>query len=180
MKILKYILFTLGGIIALILIVALFMPKTYHVERSIVIKAPQGVILEQVANLKKQNEWSPWAAEDPNMEVSYAGADGQVGSSSSWKSEKMGEGTQTITKLTNDRVEAKLEFKEPMEGTADAYFQTQPEGDGVKASWGIKGKDKYPMNIMILFMDNMIGKQYEKGLASLKVRCEDMAKDSLR
>ena len=121
------------------------------------------------------NEWSPFIEGDPNMQITYGGTEGQVGSSSAWKSKEMGEGSQTITKLTSDRVETELNFKEPMEGHATSYFQTTPEGKTVKATWGMQGRNPYPFNIMCLFMDNMIGKDYEKGLAKLKTRCESMA-----
>jgi hypothetical protein len=40
----------------------------------------------------------------------------------------------------------------------------------------MEGRNPYPLNIMCLFMDNMVGKEYEKGLAKLKAKCEGMAK----
>jgi hypothetical protein len=176
MKILKYLLIAIGAIVLLVLVVALFIPNEYHVTRSVSIQAPQPVIMDQVKSLKKMNEWSPFTEQDPNMQITYAGTEGQVGSSSSWKSEKVGSGSQTITKLTSDRMETRLEFKEPMEGTGTSYFQTANEGNAVKATWGMQGRNPYPFNVMCLFMDNMIGKEYEKGLAKLKTKCEGMAK----
>jgi polyketide cyclase/dehydrase/lipid transport protein len=176
MKVLKFVLIGIGVVVVLILVAAIFITKTYHVERSVSIHAPQPLVMEQVKSLKKMNEWSPFVEQDPQMQIIYSGTEGQVGSSSYWKSDKAGEGSQTITKLTNDRMETKLLFKEPMEGEAMAFFQTQDEGGDVKATWSMEGKSPYPFNVMCLFMDNMIGKEYEKGLAKLKVRCEEMAK----
>ena len=176
MKILKYALLVIGILIVTVLIAAIFIPKEYQVARSVSIDAPQGVVMDQVKSLKKMNEWSPFTEQDPNMQITYSGPEGQVGSSSAWKSKEMGEGSQTITKLTDDRVETQLNFKEPMEGEATSYFQTAMEGKMVKATWGMEGRNPYPFNIMCLFMDNMVGKDYEKGLAKLKARCESMAK----
>ncbi len=177
MKFLKYLLITIVSAIALVLIIALFLPKTYKVERSVVILAPQPLIMDHVKSLKKMNEWSPWATMDPHMQIVYGGTDGQVGSSSSWKSKDAGVGSQTITRLTNDSMETSLVFKEPMESSATAYFHTQNEGGGVKITWGMKGENPYPLNFMCLFMDNMLGKEYEKGLAKLKEITEAKAKE---
>jgi hypothetical protein len=175
MKILKYLLLAIGGIVAIVLIAAVFMPKTYMVERSVVIHAPQALIMEQIKNLKKANEWSPFTEMDPQTQITYSGTDGEVGSSSHWKSEQAGEGSQTITRISPDRVDISLHFKEPFESSASAYFQAMSQGEDNKVSWGMKGEDPYPLNFIIPFMDGMLGKEFEKGLNKLKARCEGMA-----
>ena len=176
MKILKYLLIVIVGIIAIVLLSALFIPNEYTVVRSVMIDAPQPVVMNHVKSLRKMNEWSPFTEQDPAIQIIYAGNEGQVGSSSSWKSEKMGEGSQTITSITNDRVEAALDFKKPMEGKATSFFEAKKEGSNVKATWGMQGHNPYPFNFMCLFMNNMIGKEYEKGLATLKMKCEQAGK----
>ena len=42
-------------------------------------------------------------------------------------------------------------------------------------TWGFSGKNKFPMNIMMLFMsmDKMVGKDFEEGLATLKKQLEN-------
>lgn len=179
-KILKYVLFLIVGVIVLVLVAALFIPKKYHVERSVAIMAPQSMILDQVKDLKKANEWSPFMEQDPNIKVTYAGPAGQVGSSSHWESEKSGAGTQTITGITNDRVDVRINFLKPFEGVAMGYFQTKNEGSAVNVTWGMDGEDHYPMNIMVLCMDNMLGKVFAKGLNNLKTRCEAMPKAEVK
>jgi len=176
MKILKFLFIGIGTIVVLVLVAALFLPKTYRVERSVIIHAPQPLVMEQVKSLKKMNEWSPFTEQDPEIQITYTGTEGQVGSSASWKGKKAGEGSQTITKLSNDRMDSKLIFKKPMEGTSTAFFQTERDGRDVRATWGMEGKNPYPFNVMCIFMDNVIGKEYEKGLAKLKARCEQMSR----
>jgi hypothetical protein len=172
MKVLKYLLLTIGVIIVVVLIAAVFIPKQYKVVRSVAINAPQAVVMDQIKSLKKMNEWSPFTVQDPNIQISYSGNDGEVGSSTYWKSDKVGEGSQTITKLTNDRVETRLDFKKPMESVSTAFLQTANEAGGVKATWGMEGRNPYPLNFMCLFMDNILGAEYEKGLNMLKQKCE--------
>lgn len=178
MKILKVIFLSLIGLMALFLIVALFAPKSYKVERSVFINAPKEVIMAQCKSLKATHEWSPWAEYDPHQKITYSGKDGEVGSSMHWEgNDSVGVGNQTIAKITDDRVETKIEFIKPWTSTSDAYVQLEGKGEGQKVTWAFTGEDKYPMNGFMLFMnmDKMIGKDFERGLTKLKARCEIMS-----
>lgn len=177
MKAVKIVLIVIGALIALLLLTGLFVKKDYRVERSIVINAPSGVVMDQVKSLKNQQQWSPWAELDTNMNVTFSGVDGQVGSYSEWHGNSdVGKGRQEVTAISPNRVETHLTFFEPMESESDAYVQLEEQGDkAVKATWGFTGNTPYPMNIMCLFMDAMMGKDFEKGLSKLKARCESIA-----
>jgi len=59
-----------------------------------------------------------------------------------------------------------------MDGESDANINLANEGTGTKVTWSLDGKDSYPMNVMVLFMDKIIGDQYTKGLNKLKTLCE--------
>lgn len=176
MKILKYIGIGLLAIIVIFLVLGLFLPKDFKVERSTEINRPAAVVFEQVKSLQNQQKWSPWADYDPNMKVSYEGNAGEVGSSSHWEGNKdVGKGSQQITAVTASRVESKIHFIEPFESTSDAYIQLESSSpDATKVTWGFKGKNPYPFNVMCLFMDmdKMVGKDFEKGLNKLKTICE--------
>lgn len=175
MKILKTVAIIVAALIALPLIAAIFIPKTYYLERSIVINAPQPIIMDYVSHLKKAEEWIPWAHNDPTMKITYGGIDGTVGATSSWTSEDMGAGTQTITLVSPNRVEAKMEFTEPMGSSASDFIQTVSVDGGTKVIWGMTGSDPYPFNIMVPFLDMMVGKDFEAGLAKLKEVAEAKA-----
>lgn len=73
------ILYIVLAIAALLLLLAAIAPKNYNVSRSIEIKRPKGVVFEYLKFLKNQDEWSPWAKRDPNMEKKFTGTDGEVG-----------------------------------------------------------------------------------------------------
>ena len=94
------ILYIVLAIAALLLLLAAIAPKNYNVSRSIEIKRPKGVVFEYLKFLKNQDEWSPWAKRDPNMEKKFTGTDGEVGGINYWKGNKqVGEGEQEITKI---------------------------------------------------------------------------------
>lgn len=167
------VLYIVLGIVLLIIILAAIAPKNYNVSRSIEISKPKSVVFEYLKSLKGQDEWSPWGKRDPNMKKKFTGTDGEVGAINYWKGNKeVGEGEQEITKIVEgERIESKLRFLKPFKSTSDAYIVTKEVEKGrTKVVWGFSGKNKFPMSIMMLFMnmDKAVGKDFEEGLASLK------------
>lgn len=172
------VLYILLGIVLLIAILAALAPKTYNVSRSIEISRPKAEVFDYLKYLKKQDEWSPWAKRDPNMEQKFTGTDGEVGAISYWNGNKeVGEGEQELTKIIDgERIESELRFLKPWKSESDAYLVTEAiDANTTKVTWGFTGHNKFPMSIMMLFMnmDKMIGKDFEEGLASLKEKMED-------
>jgi uncharacterized protein YndB with AHSA1/START domain len=170
-------LYILAGIVMLVLILAMIAPKTYNVSRSVEIAKPKSEVFAYLRSLKKQNEWSPWGKRDPNMQQKFTGTDGEVGSMNYWNGNKeVGEGEQEITRIVDgERIESELRFLKPWKSTSDAYITTEEvDANTTKVTWGFSGKNKFPMTIMMLFMnmDKAVGKDFEEGLASLKERLE--------
>ncbi|MEP6262515.1 MAG: SRPBCC family protein [Gillisia sp.] len=176
---LKKILIIVLVIIAIPLVVALFLPKDYSVEREIVINKPKQEVFEYVKYLKNQDNYSKWATMDPNMKKTYNGTDGTVGFVSAWESENddVGSGEQEIIKIEEgERIDFELRFKEPFESTSPAFMTTESVTENqTKVTWGFSGHMNYPMNIMMLFMDfeKMIGDDLESGLSNLKSEMEN-------
>ena len=153
-------------------------PKTYAVDRTIVIDKPRADVYNSIKYLKSHDDWSPWSRRDPNIQQQYNGTDGEVGFTSSWQGNKdVGEGEQEIRKLVdNERIETELRFTKPWKSRSDAFIQLEDAGDSsTKVTWGFSGKNESAMmRIMGLFMnmDKMVGKDFEEGLASLKESLE--------
>lgn len=163
----------IGILLALIILMALIAPKSYEVSRSIELDQSTDIVWEHLKFLKKQQEWSPWARKDPNMEQKFTGIDGEIGAISYWNGNKeVGEGEQEITKIVEGkRIEQDLRFLKPYKSQSDCYMDLEKlDGNRSKVTWGFKGKNKFPMSIMMLFMsmDKMVGKDFEQGLQNLK------------
>jgi len=172
MKKVKIIVLIVVGIVAVIFLLALVMPKDFQMERAIVIDAPQTMVETQVANFENFQKWSPWSELDPEMDTKIEGTDGQVGTVYSWSgNDDVGVGSMEITRREANRVDMALNFKEPWESTADTYFTWQPKDGGTEVVWGMSGKNPVPFNLF-MNMDKMVGPDYEKGLAKLKDRVE--------
>lgn len=169
----KKVLYTIIGLIAVVLIAAFVMPKDYAVEREIVVNRPKAEVFEYIKSLKKQNEWSVWGRRDPNMKKEFSGTDGTVGFVSMWDgNDDVGKGEQQITKIEEGtRVDTELRFLKPFESTSDAYMITEPlDSSSTKVRWGFTGKMPIPMNVMLPFMnmDKSIGNDFQEGLTNLK------------
>ncbi len=166
-------LYILGAIIFLIVVLGLLGPKTYNVSRSIQVSKPVADVFEYLKYLKNQDDWSPWMKKDPNMKKDFIGVDGTVGIISKWEGNKeVGSGEQEITKIIDNQIiESQLRFFKPYKSESDAYLKVNEVDSGnTEVVWGFSGKNKFPMNIMMLFMnmDKMVGKDFEEGLQSLK------------
>jgi Polyketide cyclase / dehydrase and lipid transport len=173
MGILMAIFLGIAGIVAMILIIAFFTKKDYSVTRDITINKNNTEVFSYIKSLKNQDNFSKWASMDPDMKKEYRGMDGTVGFVSAWEgNKKVGKGEQEIVNITEgERVDYKLHFIKPFEGLADSHIATTAVGENqTKVSWGMSSSMKYPMNIMLLFMnmEKIIGDDFTTGLTNLK------------
>ena len=171
------VLYILLAIVVIIAFLAIIAPKSYDVNRSITIDQPISQVFDYLKQLKKQAEWSPWEKRDPNMKKDFEGVDGQVGAISKWEGNKdVGTGEQELTRIVeNEVIESRLRFFKPWKSESDAYLRVNENHEGeTQVTWGFSGKNKFPVSIMMLFMnmDKAIGKDFEEGLANLKSRLE--------
>ena len=67
-------------------------------------------------------------------------------------------------------VYSQLRFLKPFKSTSDAYLKVKKEKEGTRVIWGFSGNNKFPISIMMLFMnmDKAVGKDFEYGLSKLK------------
>jgi len=172
MKILKRILLAIVAIIVLVLLIALFVKKEYTVQRDIVINRPVAEVFEYIRFSKNQENYNKWWKADPNSKREYRGTDGTKGFVVAWdsKDNSVGAGAQEIKNIEpGNRIDFEIRFKRPFEGISQVYMATEPVNDKqTKLTWVFSGKSKYPMNLMNLFIDNMLGKDMQTSLNDLK------------
>ena len=129
MKILKYLLYVILALVVIVIILGFFGPKTYQLERSVVIARTPDVVWPHISSLRRTNEWSPFLKMDTTMVLEYKGADGEVGSSSSWVSKNAGKGEQTIVAIEPMKSsDVKLKFFTPFgEMESNGYLRLEPD-----------------------------------------------------
>ena len=167
-----------GGIIVVLVALAIIAevslsPKS-HIERSIVVNASPAAIFPLINSLKNMNKWSPWLGKDPKSKVTFEGPDAGVGAKMKWESQQLGNGAQWILESNPDQhMKSAMDFS--MEGTYTSDIFLTPVDQGTKVTWSYDGDvtntgigTSLMGRVMGKFMDNMLGPDYEKGLAQLK------------
>ncbi len=155
-------------------------PSTYHVERSITVAAPVDLPFGLVNDFHRWRFWSPWEALDPKMKKTFDGPYAGPGAIYEWAGNKdAGKGRMTILESKPyESISILLEFTEPWASTNHTAFTFQPVPEGIRVTWAMEGKNDFLGKAFSLFMDmdGMIGKDFEKGLASMKTLAETEAK----
>ncbi len=172
---LTYILIGLAVLIVGLLIAASLKPNTVHYERSIVINASPDKILAHIADFHKWMAWSPWDKLDPNMKRDYIGAAQGVGAKYAWSgNNKAGQGTMEILEASAGGVKIDLRFVKPFKSDCITHFHFAPQGNATNVRWTMDGPQIFMGKVMSVFMnmDKMIGKDFESGLAGLKIESE--------
>ena len=148
------------------------MSDEYVVERKKSIDASPSEVFTHVVDLREWDNWSPWAAMDPEMDKTYGGEQGAVGSTYGWSgNRKVGQGQMTVTEVeTPSRVAINLEFLKPFKSQSVTEMLVSASGDGSEVTWRMTGQHTMMTKVMGIFrsMDKMVGPDFEKGLTTLK------------
>lgn len=172
MEIIKGILLVIVGLIVLALVAALFVSKEYSIKREITVNKPSQEVYDYVKFVRNQEHYSKWVMMDPGAKKESKGTDGAVGFVYAWDSQmkEVGKGEEEIVGLDNGRkVKLEIRFIKPFESTAFTEMNTDAlSANQTKVTWEMSGTSKYPMNLMNMFMDGMLGGDLEKSLQTLK------------
>ena len=165
----------LGAVVVILVAVVAIQPSSFTIERSAAIEAPADIVYGQIANLRAWEAWSPWARMDPQMKSSYDGAEAGVGAVSSWEGPDAGKGRMTITAAEPDQeIDLQLEFLAPMKATNQVRFTLDPAGESTEVTWRMEGHNGFVGKAfaLVMNMDELVGGDFERGLASLKSLAE--------
>lgn len=178
MKLLLNILGVLAAFVFLMVIVAFFLPRNFRVERGTVIKAKPEVVYGLVGDLRAWQKWTIWHERDPQMKSTFSEKTNVVGGWSAWESKSEGNGKMTFTAVEpTKRVVYALEFPD-MDMKSTGTVTLTPDPDGTRVTWADEGDlGMNPISRWFgVFLDKMIGPDFEKGLAKLKTISEAPAK----
>jgi uncharacterized protein YndB with AHSA1/START domain len=162
-------------VVAAALAYAATKPDTFMVRRSASIAAPPERIFPMIDDLRAQSAWSPFE-KDPNMKRSHSGAPRGTGAVYEWDGNRhVGAGRIAITaSVPPSKVVLLLDMSRPFKAHNTVEFALDRDGDGTTVTWSMQGRQPYMAKVMGLFMDcdKMCGRQFEEGLAKLKVLAE--------
>ncbi|MEH2566369.1 SRPBCC family protein [Bradyrhizobium sp. AZCC 2289] len=162
--------------IAIVLVLALTKPNTFAVQRAISIKAPAEKIFPLINDFHQWVAWSPYENKDRAMKRTYSGAESGKSAVYAWDgNNNVGSGRMEILDtIMPSKIVIKLDFFKPFEGHNTAEFTMLPQGDATNLTWVMHGPAVFMSRLMQVFinLDNMIGKDFEVGLANLKKLAE--------
>jgi uncharacterized protein YndB with AHSA1/START domain len=146
-------------------------PSEFRITRSAVIAADPATVFAQVNDVRRFQDWSPWAKRDPQAKMTFEGPSAGNGAAFSWSGNRgVGHGTMTVTESQpNERVQFRLDFLKPMKATNTAEFTFEPTAEGTRVTWSMYGNSEFMCKAIGMFMnmDKTIGGDFEKGLAEL-------------
>jgi carbon monoxide dehydrogenase subunit G len=173
---LSTILIILAVIVLAVLAFTATRPDDFEVRREADIQAAPSRIFGFLNDFGQWAKWSPWEKMDLEMKKDFSGSAVGKGSVYTWKgNRKVGEGRMEILdSQPSSSVKIDLQFIAPFKAHNQTLFTLVPSDGGTHVIWAMTGKKNFMFKLMGMFMDmdGMVGKDFEKGLASLKMEAE--------
>jgi hypothetical protein len=163
-----------GGVAALVGYAA-SRPADFRIQRRARIAAQPRDILTHLDDFRAWSAWSPWEKLDPAMQRTFGGPARGVGATYAWDgNKKAGAGSMKITRSDDQGMAMTLDFTRPMRATNVTEFAFAPGDGGTEVVWTMNGSNNLMGKLFGVFvnMDQLIGRDFEAGLASLKVVSE--------
>lgn len=180
MKFIKGLFITLLALVVVYFLFAFFLPNATHVERSVTINSSKSEVWNQINDFEKWQNWSPWMKKDPTIKNTFSGELGAIGSTMSWTSDSSGVGEMKILETISEQsLKASLTFKEPWESYSENLLTLSESNGETTLTWSdhmeiplIARPIMYFMGINQNKMDEMMGPDFENGLATIKELAE--------
>jgi hypothetical protein len=161
--------------VAGILLYAATRPDSFRVQRVVLVNAPPDKIFPLINDIKAWTVWSPYEKKDPAMKRTYGAVTAGKGATYAWEGDKnVGQGSIEMIESGPRKIVIKLDFLKPFEAHNMGEFLLEPKGDSTSVTWATYGPSPYMSKVIGTFIniDDMIGRDFEKGLADLKAAAE--------
>lgn len=152
-------------------LIGLVLPGHFHVERSAVIAAKPAAIYPMIGDLRAWPQWGVWFKRDPAMQITYSASTTGVGDWSQWTSKTEGSGKMTIsTSQAPEDFEYHMEFTDMGMTSRGTLRLTDGPAGTTRVTMTMRGDLGHsPLNRWFgLFMDKMVGPDFDEGLANLR------------
>ncbi|MBW8846828.1 MAG: SRPBCC family protein [Burkholderiales bacterium] len=174
MKALKVLLIAIVVLMAVCLAGGLMLSPKFTVTRTVQINAAPEKIYALIADPRGWKQWSAWNQRDPAMAVEYSGPASGAGAVWAWKSKSQGDGRMTFTTAEPPKRLGYELFFPDFGTTSTGDFRLDANGGGTQVTWSMNGDmGANPIyRWMGLFMNKMVGPDFDSGLANLKALAE--------
>jgi len=174
-RLLRVVVLGLGALVILFVLVGLFLPRTWSVERSRLLRATPERVQKELEDMRTWPSWTPWSAErDPTLVVTFDGPERGPGARMSWEGQRLGFGSLTLTRTHPAAgVEYEIQFRGVEQGTRGAIRMT-PEPAGARVTWSDGGALGWNpmMRLFAPLFTAKLGHDFDEGLSRLAARVE--------
>ncbi len=171
----KFILILLA-LVAILLIVAAFLPKEFALKAETTINAPQLQVWNYVKFLANQENYSVRVMADPQVKLTYSGTDGTIGFRQARDSQmsNVGAGEQEIIAMQEWlSYDVEIRFERPMKATSYARTMLESlDAKQTKVTNTFRGSNPRPMNLVSMFFLGQVRKDMQKNMDNLKAIIE--------
>ncbi len=174
MKILKWLLYIVLFIVALLLIIPLFLPATVEISSQKGIMVSPAQVFHNVASYTDRNIWDPWLETEPGAGFTVESKPDYVGSSYTWSGKKIGSGRMVVDSVSFGKyIASNIYFGDDSEPALVEWDLEKADG-GTDVTWKFTAVGKYPVErLMLNMMKGSMKKSFEKGLDNLKAYLEE-------
>lgn len=180
---LKKIAIALAALVLTILAIASMRADELRIERSTTIVAGPESTFERINDFHRWAEWSPYEEKDPDMKRTFDGAASGKGAVYTWQGDgDVGAGRMEILESSApEKVRIQLDFSEPFAGHNIAEFALVSRAGVTNVSWSMSGRNNLLAKVigLVIDIDEMVGRDFERGLANLKTLAEGGEKKAL-
>ena len=162
-----------AGVAGAVVLAAARRPDVFRVQRSIHIAAPPERIGPLISDLRRFNTWNPF--NKGPQQLSYTGPERGAGATSHFAGPRAaGRGSLAVLDATPGKVTMLLTMTAPLRCENTITFLLSPGVGGTEVTWTMQGRSPFIAKLMGLVVDTdrMCGRDFETGLAALKVQAE--------
>lgn len=175
LEIFAYVLLALAALIGVLLLIASGRPDSFRMARTRTIAASPERLFALINDLRQMNTWNPYALRETGGTARYSGPDSGKGAAFHFGGKKSGTGfIEIIDTQPHSRVQLRLAMVKPFKVDNTVEFTLEPKGSTTDVTWAMSGAQPLIGKVMSMFIDcdKMMGRDFEEGLANLKVIAE--------
>ena len=163
------------GLIALLILVGLALPRHMRVDVSREVDAYPATVFALVNDFRRVSLWAPLTATDPNARIVYSGPRRGVGAAVTWDGAIIGAGTQVIT-VSEPYERVASTINPGVHGESRSAFEIEAAGTGTRVTWRFETDHGYNVvgRYIALIVDDVIRRDHENALDSLADLAESL------
>ena len=155
-----------SAVVALGLAVTYLAPRNVEVQRSKITASSPAQVLALAAATEGYQTFNPYHSDNPDLAITPFGPASGKGSGLAFATGSM-KGTQTIIEVASDQVTYDIDLGP--QGKPTQIITARPVSGGTEVTWTMQadiGINPVARSVG-LFMDRMIGRTFDQGLANL-------------